>query len=186
LNPVSFGVFGGSFDPPHVAHTLLVHYAMSAHGLERALVVPTYSHAFGKRLASFEHRLRMCELAFRGICGVEISDIERSLPAPSYTVHTLRALAQRYPGIQLRLLLGSDLLPETHAWHDFTSVAALAPPIVIERQGAPTHDPSQPALPAVSSTDIRQRIAAGQSTQGRLAAQVRSYIDANRLYAGGT
>jgi len=183
---VAFGVFGGSFDPPHVAHALLVHYAMTAHGLERALVVPTYSHAFGKRLASFEHRLRMCELAFHGLCGVEISDIERSLPAPNYTLNTLRALAERYPSVQLRLLIGSDVLPETNAWHDFANVAALAPPIVIERQGGPTYDPSQPALPAVSSTDIRQHIAAGQSTQGRLAAQVRSYIDANRLYTGRT
>jgi len=182
VSQVAFGVFGGSFDPPHVAHTLFASYALCAHALERVLVVPAYAHAFGKPLTGFEDRLRMCELAFDGLSRVEICDIERTLPAPNYTLHTLRALARRYPGVQLRLLIGADIPPEAHAWHDFAAVEALAPPIVIERQGTPAHDPSQPALPNVSSSEIRRRLQAGESTRGWLGPSVMRYIQAHGLY----
>ncbi|MET0391027.1 MAG: nicotinate (nicotinamide) nucleotide adenylyltransferase [Polyangiales bacterium] len=185
MSAVEIGVFGGSFDPPHVAHLLLASYALSAHGLERVLIVPTYAHAFAKRMASFEDRVRMCELAFAGLRGVEICEIERELPAPSYTLHTLRALAQRHPYAQLRLLIGGDILQETHAWHDFASVERLAPPLVIERSGTPIHDPSQPALPDVSSSELRRRIYAGESTRGWLDQRVDQYIRTHRLYRTG-
>lgn len=182
MSSVQFAVYGGSFDPPHLAHALAVSAALCVHGVERVLVVPTYAHAFSKRLTPFEDRLRMCELTFMHLRGVEICNIERDLPAPSLTLHTLQALAERYPGVQLRLLIGGDIVTEAHAWHDFASVQRLAPPIVIERQGFPAHDPSQPALPAVSSSEVRRRIRAGESTRGWLHPSVEHYIAAHRLY----
>jgi nicotinate-nucleotide adenylyltransferase len=177
------GVYGGSFDPPHIAHALALSVALCAHGLERVLIVPTYAHAFdNKRLTDFDHRLRMCELTFAHLRHVEISAIERDLPAPNYTLFTLQALAKQHPDAQLRLLIGTDILTETHAWHDFAAVERLAPPLIIERQGYPAHDADQPALPGVSSSEIRRRLAAGESTRGWLNPEVERYIRANKLY----
>lgn len=183
MSTVAFGVFGGSFDPPHLAHTLFAAYALAAHGLERVLVVPTFTHAFGKQLTPFDDRLRMCELAFGDLRRVEICDVERGLPAPNFTLHTLQALAARHANVQLHLLIGSDILGETQHWHDFASVARLAPPLVVERQGATSHDPEQPALPNISSTEIRKRIRAGERTSGWLAPSVADYIRAHGLYS---
>lgn len=177
-----FGVFGGSFDPPHVAHTLLASYALAAFELERILIVPTFSHALGKRSTSYEDRLRMCELAFCDVKRCEISDVESHLPAPSLMLNTLQALQQTCPGVQLRLLIGTDILAEKQHWHDFAGIERLAPPIVIERQGTATHDADQPALPNVSSSDIRRRVQAGMSTRGRLSPSVERYIHAQGLY----
>jgi nicotinate-nucleotide adenylyltransferase len=179
---VQFGVFGGSFDPPHIAHTLLVSCALSAYGLERVLVVPAYAHAFGKQSSSFDDRLRMCELAFGELPRVEVCDVECQLPAPSYMVNTLEALAQRFPAVQLRLLIGADIVSETHAWHDFERIARIAAPIVFERQGYAAHDASQPALPQVSSSEIRRRIRTGESTTGWLSPSVAQYARARDLY----
>jgi nicotinate-nucleotide adenylyltransferase len=179
---VEFGVYGGSFDPPHIAHALAVCAALCVHGMERVLVVPTYAHAFGKRLTAFEDRLRMCELTFLHLRQAEVCSIERDLPSPSLTLRTLQALAAQHPEVQLRLLMGGDILAQTHAWHDFAAVERLAPPLVIERQGFAAHDPTQPALPAVSSSEVRRRLAAGESTRGWLSPSVEQYIAARQLY----
>src|SRR6185436_19281792 len=95
--------FGGSFDPPHVAHVLCVAHALSAGEFERALVVPVFEHAFGKRLCAFEHRLRMCELAFADLRNVEVSSVEAELERPSYTLRTLERLSREHPDWRLRL-----------------------------------------------------------------------------------
>jgi nicotinate-nucleotide adenylyltransferase len=179
---VTFGVFGGSFDPPHVAHTLLAAYALTAHRLERVLVIPTYAHAFGKALAPFEDRVQMCELAFAELRRVEVSSLERELSTPSLTVNTLEALQQLHPGVQLRLLMGADLVAETHAWHDFARVAELAPPLIIERQGYPLNASDRPALPEVSSSEVRRRLRAGESTEGLLSPAVEQYARSRGLY----
>ena len=183
MSRAQLGVYGGSFDPPHIAHVLAVSAALCVHELERVLIVPTYVHAFGKQLSAFEDRLRMCELTFQHLRAVEICSIERDLPVPSRTLHTLQALAARHADLQLRLVIGADILTETHAWHDFASVQRLAPPIVIERQGFPAHDRTQPALPAVSSSELRRRLHAGESTRGWLCASVERYIAQRQLYA---
>jgi nicotinate-nucleotide adenylyltransferase len=179
-----FGVFGGSFDPPHVAHTLLVAYALSAYPLERVLIVPTFAHAFGKQLTDYEHRLHMCELAFGDLRRAELCDVERELPQPNLMLNTLHALQRRFPDVHLRLLVGADIMPETSGWYDFAAVERLAPPIVIERQGATPHAADQPALPAVSSTEVRRRLHAGDATHGWLAPAVADYIHARNLYRG--
>jgi nicotinate-nucleotide adenylyltransferase len=107
--------------------------------------------------------------------------IEGELPAPNLTLHTLQALSRRHRDLQLRFVLGSDLRRETPAWHDFASICALAPPLWVARQG---HDAGagEPALPDISSSEIRRRLAAGQATTGLLAPAVAEYIRAHDLY----
>jgi nicotinate-nucleotide adenylyltransferase len=176
-----WAVFGGSFDPPHVGHVLVAAFVLAAHGIERVLVTPTAAHAFGKRLSSFADRVAMCELAFAPLRGVELCTIERELPEPNYTLHTLQALAARYPDVRLRLLVGSDLQRETHAWHDFATITKLAPPLWVARQGSAALD-REPAMPDISSTEIRRRLAAGEPTSGLLSPNVSEYIRIHGLY----
>jgi nicotinate-nucleotide adenylyltransferase len=176
-------VYGGSFDPPHLGHTLVCAYVLAACGIDRLVVVPVGQHPFSKRVSAFEDRLRMCELAFRDLRRLEVSSIEHELPSPSLTLHTLTALQARYPDAGLRLVIGSDLLPETQHWFEFERVRAIAPLIVVQREGHPSPGGLGPPLPDISSTLVRERLRASQATDGLLSPEVAAYARAHRLYA---
>lgn len=179
--PDPLAVYGGSFDPPHVAHALVCAYVLAAHRVDRLLIVPTAQHPFAKPLAPFEHRARMCELALRDLQRVEISRIEQSLEGPSLTLRTLEELERREPGRPLRLVVGSDLLAESHAWHRFDRIRELAPLIIVQRAGHVT-DPTLPALPDISSTEARRRLRADEPTDGLLSPEVADYARKHALY----
>jgi nicotinate-nucleotide adenylyltransferase len=176
-------VYGGSFDPPHLGHTLLCAYLLAAHSLDRVLVVPVGQHPFSKHLSRFEDRQRMCELAFRDQRRAEVSTIEHELPGPSLTLRTLEALQARYPNSALRLVIGSDLLPETGKWFEFERVRSIAPLIVVQREGHLSPHAHGPALPDISSSLVRERLRSGQSTVGLLSPEVAAYARAHGLYA---
>lgn len=178
----TLAIFGGSFNPPHLAHTLVAAYVLSAHEVERVLVVPTRLHPFDKPLAPYPHRLHMCELAMEPLSRVEVCDVERDLPGPSLTLRMIEELQRRHPAARLRLVIGSDLLPETPSWHNFDRVAELAPPIVVPRAGHEPEDSGAPALPAISSTEVRRRLHAGETTAGWLSPKVAAYAREHGLY----
>ena len=114
------------------------------------------------------------------ICSrVEVSRIEQELDGPSLTLRTLEELQRREPGRELRLVIGSDLLAETHAWHRFDRICELAPLIVVQRAGHVT-DPAVPALPDISSTEARRRLRAGEPTTGLLSPRVADYAARTR------
>jgi nicotinate-nucleotide adenylyltransferase len=150
--------YGGSFDPPHVGHLLSAVYALAL-GFEKVLVVPVYEHAFGKRMAPFDARVALCRACFRGIDGVEVSELEASLERPSYTVRALERLAKDHPDWELRVLVGSDVLAETHAWHEFDRVEQLAPLFVLPRLGHEVPGLGPAVLPEVSSSEVRSLLA---------------------------
>lgn len=183
--PLGIGLLGGSFDPPHLAHVMLALYGLSVGNLARVIVVPTFVHAFGKPLLPFEHRLRMCELAFEHVVPVEVSDLERELGGVSRTVRTLAALAQRYPGQPLRLLVGSDILGQRDRWQNFEEIEQRAPLLVAAR-ARDRHASAGALLPPISSTELRAALAVGGDTAGLLPARVRAYIDQHGLYRGGS
>ncbi len=186
----SVAVYGGSFDPPHVSHVLGAVYALKVGGFDSVLVVPVYEHAFHKQLTPFEHRLRMCELAFGGIGGVQVSPVERDLATPSLTLRTLEHLSAAHPDWSLRLLVGSDVLPATDKWHAFERISELAPPYVLARPGYAHPDPQALALPDVSSSRVREayrhRARADEAAllASNLPRAVWEYIDQHGLYAG--
>jgi nicotinate-nucleotide adenylyltransferase len=175
-------VYGGSFDPPHIAHSLVCAYVLCAHPIDSLLVVPTGTHPFGKPLSAFEHRLRMCELAMADLARVQISSLERDLEGPSLTLRTLELLRQSHPDAALRLVIGSDLLRETASWHRFDRICELAPPLIVQRAGCEQAGVEQPALPDISSTEVRRRLREGLPVDGLVSHAVAAYARTHRLY----
>ena len=185
-------VYGGSFDPPHVAHQLAIELVMSCGKVDRVLIVPVYEHAFQKSLAAFEHRVRMCELAMLDSGHAEVSSIESRLKHPNYTLDTLRALLAEHPDYELRLVVGADVLRDVAKWHKFDEVKRLAPVLPLGRAGVACADAPPARLPDVSSSQIRRwlrgRPAASVSEPLRsrllqlLPEAVLRYIEENDLY----
>jgi nicotinate-nucleotide adenylyltransferase len=179
------GVFGGSFNPPHVSHLLAASYVLATEPIERLVVVPAFRHPFQKSLAPFEARLEMCHLAFAELTRIEVSSLERELGGESYTVRTLEALAEREPGVRLALCVGADVLAERHLWHRAEEVDRLARTIVLGRQGFDDPRAASPLLPLVSSTEIRRALAAGRDVARLVPRAVLGYIADHGLYRDG-
>jgi nicotinate-nucleotide adenylyltransferase len=177
-------VFGGSFNPPHVAHVLAVVYALSTQRIDRVLVVPVLKHPFAKELAPFDDRLAMCRAALEWIPHTEVSTIEAELGGESRTLRTIEELARRHPDWSLRLLVGADVLPDLPKWHRFDRIAELASPIVLGRAGTDMRDAPEAYLPQISSTEVREAIAAGRldDVRARLPLAVIDYIVTRGLY----
>jgi nicotinate-nucleotide adenylyltransferase len=180
-------VFGGSFNPPHVSHVLAVAYALSVAPIDDVLVVPVYRHPFDKELAPFEDRLSMCRLALGWLPRVEVSAVERELGGESLTLRTLEHLAAAHPEWAMRLLVGADVLVDLPRWYRFDRIAELAPPIVLGRAGVeppPGSLAPEPVLPRVSSTEVREALAAGdlEVVRWQLPRAVAEYIRERGLY----
>src|SRR5205085_1006693 len=132
-------LFGGSFNPPHVAHQLVALYVLETQPIDELWFVPTYAHPFGKQLAPYEDRLAMCELATHTLGDrVRVSRAEEELAkrpefVASRTLDLVEYLAGQ--GHQLRLVIGTDILGETAKWHRWSDVIAIAPLIVVGRTG---------------------------------------------------
>lgn len=190
--PPTVGVFGGSFNPPHRAHTDLCRCALEMDGgMGRIVVVPAWRHAFGKDLAPFEDRIAMARLAFAPFGpAVEVSAVEKELDGISYTIDTVRELARRMPGTGLRLLVGGDIVGEWAKWKEVGALVRLAPPIVFPRAGLelPARLPvgavvaSGCRLPAISSTELRGRLRSGGDPGEDVTPAVAAYIRENRIY----
>lgn len=160
----TIGLYGGSFNPPHMAHVLVAAWALATGEVGKVWVIPTGGHPFGKKLAPFEDRQEMCRRAFYflGDC-VQILDIERE-PRVHYSIETLRELQQRHPDSHWRWIMGSDTLEDAPQWREFDELMRLAPPLIIPRQGygnSQIIDSKGFALPNISSTLLRRRLAEG-------------------------
>ncbi|MFU8804787.1 MAG: nicotinate (nicotinamide) nucleotide adenylyltransferase [Bradymonadaceae bacterium] len=181
------GLFGGSFNPPHVCHTLATLWALQTHPLDEVWWIPTYQHAFAKDLASYDHRRRMCELATAPISRVRIVDIERELGGESRTIDTVRALKERHPDTTFHLIVGADILAETHRWKNWDELLELVQLLVVGRTGF--NDENLEAgidlrLPNISSTTIRKALSRCDydSLRPWMPRDVLDYIHEHRLY----
>ncbi len=154
-NGAVVGVFGGSFNPPHISHVLAAAAVVSLHALDALLVIPTFMHPFAKSLAPYAARLAMCRLAMGELPRVRISRIEEELGGESRTLRTVETLKARNPGWTLRLVMGADLVVEAPKWHGFDRIKELAEPLVLGRVGITYPGAPQPILPSASSTEVR-------------------------------
>jgi len=177
--PETIAVFGGSFNPPHIGHVLATTLVLATADVDRMLVIPTFKHPFAKSLAPFDDRVKMCELAMGWIPRVEISSIEKNLGGDSLTLRTLEQIQSERPNDRLRLVMGADILLEADKWFRFDEIKKLAPPLVLGRAG---FDGPPPLLPELSSTDVRARIARGESLELVVPRAVLAYIRDKGLY----
>lgn len=175
-----WGLFGGSFDPPHVGHLMAAIAAMVRGAFDRLIVVPCRRHAFGKEMASFEHRVAMARVAFDRVNGVEVSEIESRLPAPNRTLETLRALRVEHPSVRWALVVGADVLAQREHWFRFDDLAAEADVLAVGRSGYVGG--VTPQVPDVNSTLLRAILAEGGDTMGWLDPRIEAYIRSHGLY----
>lgn len=191
------GLYGGAFDPPHLAHLALVTVALSQLRLDRLHLVPT-GQAWHKprSLSSAHHRLAMCALAFAGISQVLVDEREILRQGATFTVETLRELRQENPSSPLFLIIGADQARDFNRWKSWSDILDMATVCVAPRAvDAPTAKASsddgsiatrflsldmQPM--AISATDIRHRVAAGLSVLGLVSQPVAGYIAKQHLY----
>ncbi|MEO6774780.1 MAG: nicotinate (nicotinamide) nucleotide adenylyltransferase [Kofleriaceae bacterium] len=164
-------LFGGSFNPPHVAHQLVALYVLETQAVDALWFVPTFVHPFGKPLAPYEDRIAMCELAAAALGPrVAISRAEHDLArrpefVASRTFDLVELLRARHPEHAFRLVIGADILRETDKWYRWADLTALAPPLVIGRGGYAFH--GAPAagtetgvvMPEISATHVRELVA---------------------------
>jgi nicotinate-nucleotide adenylyltransferase len=177
------GVFGGSFNPPHLSHVLALAVVHARFDVERLIVVPTFQHPFAKSLAPYEDRVRMCELAMGWIPRVEVSRVEEELGGESRTLRTLERLSELHPGKTLRFIMGADIVLESSKWFRFSRIVEIAEPIVLGRVGVTFEGAPVPVLPAVSSTEVRGMLASGAASVDELVPKaVVEYARAKQLY----
>ncbi|MFN2571999.1 MAG: nicotinate (nicotinamide) nucleotide adenylyltransferase [Gemmatimonadales bacterium] len=185
-------LFGGSFDPVHMAHLVVAEAAADA--LDATIrFLPAREQPF-KRAAhqgSAEQRAEMLELAVAGNPRLGVERVELGLPAPSYTVRTLRALVARDPGNRFTLLLGADAARDLAAWWEVEALPGLADVVVFARPGAavPRHPLITRVIPVpmidLSATHVRERVSQGRSIRYLVPDAVREYIGAHGLYRKG-
>ncbi|HYZ90384.1 MAG TPA: nicotinate-nucleotide adenylyltransferase [Myxococcales bacterium] len=192
-----FGLFGGTFDPPHTGHLIAAQDAALALGLDRVLFVPAAvpPHKQHRTITPAEFRLQMLALALSDDTRFTLDPVELERPGPSYTVDTLRELRRRLPG-EWTLLLGADQYAEFATWREPEEVLRLATVGVLERAGTlPRSAPSTVPAEArdgvvrvsvtrvdISSTAIRQRVAAGVSIRYLVPHEVETFIAETGLY----
>ena len=177
-------LFGGSFNPPHIAHVLAVAWVLACEEVDRVLVVPTFRHPFAKALAPYDARAEMCELAVGWLPRVEVSRVEEELGGESRTLRTVEHLAALHPDWQLRLVVGTDVLRETDKWFRWERLRELAPPMVLGRVGFAVAGAPSAVLPGISSTEVRALIAAEKWEELRafVPRNVLTYLQQAELY----
>lgn len=199
------GIFGGTFDPPHVGHLLAATDALEQLALDRLIFIPAWAQPLKDRpTTSGAHRLAMVERLVGDDPRFGVDPVEVERDRLSYTVETLEQLAARSPGDERFLLVGADVLTSFSRWREPARIRSLAELVVLHRdeasppgtdQGEPT---GRPALDEelqrnpprmlrtrridVSSTEIRARLRAGRSIHGFVPESVAAYIARHRLY----
>lgn len=195
---MNVGIFGGSFDPPHIAHSRIAEFARSNCGLDLILWVPAYDppHKSQNQLTQYQNRLGMVGAAVADHGYFRVSDIESTIERPTYTIRMLDALRERYLDAEFYLILGSDSLKQFHTWYRPDVIAQRVHLLVYPRAGHPFVESDLPEYLrgrvqfmeapeiAISAEDIRSRFSGGQSVRHLVSGDVLSYISKNRLYGG--
>lgn len=197
VSPQRIGLFGGSFDPVHVAHVALARCALEQLALDAVWWIPAGRNwQKGGTAAGAEQRAAMIALAIDGEPRFRLERCELDRAGPSYTIDTVRALRQREPGTDWTLIVGQDQyagLPSWHEWRELVSLVTLA--VAGRADAAPRAPVPLAALPhravalampamAVSATEIRARIARGDDITALVPPGVARYIDQHHLYRG--
>jgi nicotinate-nucleotide adenylyltransferase len=189
-----WGIMGGLFDPIHYGHLTLAEQAREAFSLNGILFVISFNppHRREKPIASFDNRLQMVRLAVENNDSFAVTDIEKELDSPGYTLAMVELLKNRYPEVTWNLILGADNIESFELWHKPEDLIKKIKIVVGGRPGykavsnnsgwneAVSH--FEMPLMEVSSTLIRQRLKKGQSIRYFVPDKVRTFIVKKGLY----
>lgn len=193
------GIIGGTFDPIHCAHLIVAEEARTRFALDKVLFVPAGQppHKPGHPVSEAVHRYAMVVLATACNPAFDVSRIEMEREGPSYSVDTIRALRKAHgTDTEVRFIIGADEALDLPNWHEAESLPELARFVVAPRPGSDlaelkTRLPSRfydsldflPVPPLdVSATDLRARVASGESIKYLVPETVEAYIRKQRLY----
>lgn len=195
------GIFGGAFNPIHLGHISIARQAFDELKLKKLLIIPSARspHKDSSGLVAYEHRAKMCELAFNDEIKAgrfEICDIEQKMGGTSYTINTVRALKHMYPSdTEFYLLIGGDMLFYFEKWYRYEALLGECKVTAAAREVSEYADMCEYAAEVgrikvlnlnvvpVSSTQVRNLLADGGSISELVPAEVEKYIKDNRLYA---
>ena len=193
------GLFGGTFDPPHLGHASAVAQVADRLRLDRVLWIPAAAapHKSGRPAAPGPARRRMVAAATRADPRFRLCDLELERGGVSYTVDTLRAITERHPEWSLWLLLGTDLADGFRSWKEPDVVARLAQVVAVPRPGSPQAPVPRPGSPQasvrpfptvhvtpvdLSSSRIRDRVERGLPVGNMVSPAVLTIIEDEGLY----
>ncbi len=191
---MKLGIFGGTFNPPHIGHLIVAECVCDQLQLDRTLFIPSATPP-NKRdgsVAPGNERLVMTKMAIDGNQSFEASDIELTRGGVSYSVDTLSALAEMYPKAHLMLIIGADNLIEFETWKSPEKILSKADLVVVTRPGFDAQAQGGefgkratfvkvPQI-GISGTDIRRRIKMGKSIRYLVPRPVEEYIVRSGLY----
>ena len=198
------GLYGGSFNPIHIAHLALAEHAAEALALERVIFIPARipPHKRSEELASARHRVRMARLAVADNPRFSVSEIELKRPGRSYTIDTVRAMRKRFGGgAELFFLIGADTVGELKTWLEVRKLVTLCRFVPLGRPGVRLPGVGELAAEVgekearsilrgmlkmprleISASDIRRRVAEGRSIRYLVPDAVGEYVRKHRLY----
>lgn len=187
------GLFGGTFDPPHVGHLVTAVNVRHALGLDRVILMVAnvpWQKEGQRAITPATDRLAMVTAAVRGVPGLEVGTWEIEHGGPSYTADTLRALHEAHPDAEFFTIVGDDAAAGLETWERFADVVRLSRIVVVDRPGSPVELPSGidwlrvevPRL-EVSSTDLRERFHDGRPLDYLVTDAVLNVIRERHLYS---
>ena len=189
------GIFGGSFNPIHTGHAIIAQHIIGSGLVDQLwmMVSPVNPLKAGNaRQVADTDRLRMVEMVTRHIEGVEPSAFEFSMPRPSYTIDTLNTLQEKFPDDEFYLVTGADNWQIFDKWRNSEEILAKYHLLVYPRLGYEVNIPERlkervtlvdAPIIELSSTQIRERLANGQSVRYYVPDEVLGYIERNNLYS---
>jgi len=191
---MNLGIFGGTFNPPHMGHLIVIESVQDQMRFDKILFIPSAKppHKNDPLLAPATARLEMTALAIQNARSFEVSDVEIQRTGKSYTVDTISMLMEIYPGSNFSFIIGADNYMELDTWKSPDEIFAKAGLIVMTRPGYASLQPKHqfariarfmnvPSI-GISSTDIRRRVKHGRSIRYLVPPAVGDYITAHALY----
>jgi nicotinate-nucleotide adenylyltransferase len=179
-------IYGGTFDPVHHAHLILAREALETLGLEKVILVPAAISPLKKAapIASGDMRLKMLQAAIEGEEGFAIDDCELRRPSPSWTIDTVLEIRKRETDSEIYLLIGEDNVASLDRWRRFDDLKEMVRFVVLDRTGSQTRRNYRIVRRKIdiSATDIRKRVARGQSIRYLVPPAVEEIIHRQKLY----
>lgn len=188
MSPLRLGLFGGTFDPPHLGHLIVAQDVAEALELDRLLFVPAGlpPHKQDRLLTPAPLRLEMVQALVAGNDTFGVSEVELGRAGPSYTVDTLRHFSDLHTEAEIFFVMGMDQADSFQEWHEPEEVASLAHLVVLARDGAEVPEGEFRSVAVtrvdISSSAIRARVEEGRSIRQLVPEGVRQIIESNRLY----